>query len=83
MFKNLKQFDEFHINEARNHYVLIDTILINGKNWTAWRAVGSKAEYFLAPSTVDPNSTFEDEKVINFEKRYKVGTAVLFDMDII
>lgn len=64
-------------------YVLIDTKNIDGKYWTAWRSTGSNIEYFLAPSTVDPNSVFEDENVLNFEKLYKVHSTILFEMSFI
>lgn len=64
-------------------YVLINTKLINGKYWTSWRSTDSNVKYFLAPSTVDPNSIFDDEKVRNFEKWYNVDCALLFDMDLI
>ena len=64
-------------------YVLLNTKLINGKYWTSWRSTGSNIKYFLAPSTVDPNSIFDDEKVRNFEKWYKVDSTILFAKDFI
>lgn len=64
-------------------YVLLDTKNIDGKYWTAWRSTGSKIKYFLAPSTVDPNSTFDNEKVRDFEKLYKVHSIILFEMNFI